>query len=201
MDGFSRYGSFKSKYYYKNTDVLINKLGIKDNLLLQEADVALSYQRLLELQLTPLLGNFDSQHLMDIHKYIFGDIYYFAGVFRDEDISKGDTLFAKSVYLTDNAKILFNDLGKENFLFELDQQKLCDRIAYYMSELNILHPFREGNGRAIREFIRCLVLNCGYEINWHRVPPKELLNASIKSVYDIEPLARCIQKAIMPITR
>lgn len=55
MDGFSRYGSFKSKYYYENTDVLINKLGIKDNLLLQEADVALSYQRLLELQLTPIL--------------------------------------------------------------------------------------------------------------------------------------------------
>jgi len=61
-----------------------------------------------------------------------------------------------------------------------------------MSELNILHPFREGNGRVIREFIRCLAI----VINWNVINKDTLLHASIRSVYDIEPLSSCIRKAI-----
>ena len=65
-----------------------------------------------------------------------------------------------------------------------------------MAELNMLHPFREGNGRAIREFIRCLALHFGYPLNWDVASEKEILDASIKSVVDTGYLAEVIHKVI-----
>lgn len=72
------------------------------------------------------------------------------------------------------------------------------RIAYYISELNVLHPFREGNGRTIREFTRQLALKNGYLLNLTKVSPKEMLEASKKSVIDTTDLenmiTRCLEK-------
>lgn len=67
-----------------------------------------------------------------------------------------------------------------------------------MSELNMIHPFREGNGRAIREFIRCLALKSGLDIDWSLIDSKELLNATIIAVDNgLEPLERCLGEAIV----
>jgi len=66
-----------------------------------------------------------------------------------------------------------------------------------MSELNIIHPFREGNGRAIREFIRCLALNAGYDINWSLISSQDLLNAAIVSVNgDLTLLKDCLYRSL-----
>jgi len=65
-----------------------------------------------------------------------------------------------------------------------------------MSELNIIHPFREGNGRAIREFIRCLALKSGFILNWNAVTNSEILDASISSVNDISHLIKVIRRCI-----
>jgi cell filamentation protein len=99
-------------------------------------------------------------------------------------------------YIIPNAKALFEELKNENYLFETSVDEFAQRAAYYMAELNILHPFRDGNGRAIREFIRCLALKAGYEIKWNSISKDELLDASIKSVTNIKPLKKCIKKAI-----
>lgn len=199
MNWFSRYNASKSRYYYKDTEVLINKLDIRDNNLLREADAAFSAQRLVELQAQPITGNFDLEHLKDIHRYIFKDIYRFAGKIREEDISKGHTRFSNCFYIRDNANKIFSELAGENFLQRYSLKIFCSRVSYYMAELNILHPFREGNGRAIRELVRCLALKCGYEINWKAINQKELLEASIKSVLDIADLVRCIEKGTSKI--
>jgi cell filamentation protein len=63
-----------------------------------------------------------------------------------------------------------------------------------MSELNVIHPFREGNGRTIREFIRVLALERGYIIEWNKVSKEELLKASIDSVYDNTNLYKCLMQ-------
>jgi cell filamentation protein len=85
MTPSSKYGSEDSQYCYPGTNVLKNKLDIKDKELLEEADALYSAQRLLELQANPIEGNFDLQ-----------DLYDFAGEIGEEDIIKGNTHFAKS---------------------------------------------------------------------------------------------------------
>lgn len=192
----TKYSSKESKYYYPGTDILKNKMNIRDEMDLIRADSTLPAYRVFELQTKPLEGNFDLQHLIDIHYYIFQDLYYFAGKIREEDITKGTTLFAISKYIVPYANKLFKELKEENFLIGRSLAEFAERVSYYLAELNILHPFREGNGRAIREFIRCLALKCGHIINWDLVSKDELLNASIKSVSDLKPLIHCIKKAI-----
>ncbi|MCF8001545.1 MAG: Fic family protein [Halanaerobiales bacterium] len=197
MTNSFKYGSDNSKYCYPGTNILINKLDIKDEELLRKANSLYSAQRLLELQAEPLSGNYDLQHLKNIHHYIFQDLYEFAGKIREEDIIKGNTLFAKSEFIESKANQLFKELKKENYLKGTKNiTQFAQRISYYMAELNIIHPFRDGNGRTIREFIRCLALNSSYILNWNSINKDELLNASIKSVININPLYKCIEKAI-----
>jgi cell filamentation protein len=67
-----------------------------------------------------------------------------------------------------------------------------------MSELNMIHPFREGNGRTIREFIRCMALDNGFDIDWSRIDGQELLKAMIIAVDNsLEPLEKCLYKVIV----
>lgn len=77
---------------------------------------------------------------------------------------------------------------------------LAKRIAYYISELNVLHPFREGNGRTIREFARQLALKNGYLLNLTKVSPREMLEASKKSVIDTTDLESIITRCLENIT-
>ena len=189
------YDSADSKYYYPDTNILINKLDIHDNNLLKEAESLFTGQRLLELQADPLQGDFNIKHLLNIHYYIFQDLYDFAGKVRDEDLSKDYTFFAKFQFIVSNAEDLFNKLKSEKNI-GTNIEMFSNKAAYYMAELNILHPFREGNGRAIREFIRCLALKNNYVLNWTIVDKDELLEASIKSIVNTVQLANCIRKSI-----
>ncbi|WP_158291345.1 Fic family protein [Desulfosporosinus sp. Sb-LF] len=169
---------------------------MKNEALLSEAELLFTTQRLLELQASPILADYNLEHLIQIHYYIFQDIYPFAGKTREEDISKDNTLFAHWQYLDQNANQLFRKLKEEGFLIGTNVERFSLRSAFYMSELNILHPFREGNGRVIREYIRCLAIESDYVINWNVINKDTLLRASIMSVYDIEPLSSCIRKTI-----
>ena len=88
---------------------------------------------------------------------------------------------------------LLEELAKENFLSGIDKKQLAQRLAYYISEFNVLHPFREGNGRTIREFIRQLALKNGYILNLKKVSPQEMFKASIKSIIDTTDLEKLIE--------
>ncbi|KUG04220.1 cell filamentation protein fic [hydrocarbon metagenome] len=148
----------------------------------------------------PVKGRFGPTHLRNIHKYIFQDVYSFAGKYRVEDIWKDKTFFCKSEYIKENLSYCLANLIKENYLRNLPLKESSARIAYYMAEINMIHPFREGNGQAIREFIRQLALYAGYRIDWSKVEPDILLEASIISVdKDMEPLTECIIKAIVKL--
>ena len=93
------------------------------------------------------------------------------------------------------------ELKNENYLNEKSEEELAKALAYYMSELNVLHPFREGNGRTIREFIRQLALKNGYTLNLKKVEPQKMLNASIKSIIDTEELENIIKICLEKIEK
>lgn len=196
---FSKYDVYttvQSVHCYKGTNVLINKLNIHDGDVLKRAEEEITAVRQMMLLQNPLKGNFTRTHFLNIHKFIFGDIYPFAGKIRREQISKADTMFYPPHMIEIELNKIFEKIKKDNILKEKDEDKLLDSISYIMAELNVVHPFREGNGRTIREFIRLLAQKCGYSINWGNVDKDELLNASIKSVYDYTVLINILKKCI-----
>ena len=152
------YEDFNSKYCYKNTNILINKLDIREYKELSKYEAKITAAKSLGLRLKGITGNFDKKHYLSIHNYLFEDIYPFAGKLREENISKGEFRFASFEYVEPELERILEQLKKENFLEGTSKKQLAERLAYYLSELNVLHPFREGNGRTNREFIRQLAL-------------------------------------------
>lgn len=155
----------QSKYCYKGTDVLINKKNIMN------ADVLLKVERiqvtyvLSNLYIKPIVGNFDVNHYLKIHEILFQNLYSFAGKFRDENISKKGIPFCRPEFIYDNLKVLLEQMNKKSYAIK-SEEELIDYLAYYYSEINIVHPFREGNGRTQREFFRELVLELNNRINF-----------------------------------
>ena len=190
---------FKDKgsiHCYPNTNVLINKLNIKDGSVLAKYEAKITAAKSLALRQKGITGNFDIEHFKEIHRYLFEDIYPFAGKLRDENISKGEFRFAGFEYIEQELKRLLMELKEENYLEGLKKEDLAKRLAYYLSELNVLHPFREGNGRTTREFIRQLALKNGYKLNLGKVLPQEMLKASIESIIDTTHLEKLLNECL-----
>ena len=190
------YEARNSIYCYKDSDVLVNKFDIHDNQKLEEIERKIVLAKLYELRQNHQIGDFDVNHFVGIHKFLFEDIYPFAGLFRNENIAKGNFSIAEWEYIEDQLKKLLDQLKEENYLQSLDRGTFIKRLSYYMAELNVLHPFREGNGRTIREFIRQLAYKNGYILNLKNMNPKEMLHACIRSVVDTIPLENIIDECL-----
>ena len=91
---------------------------------------------------------------------------------------------------------MWGKMKEEKMLREVSEEKLFDNMAYVMAELNIIHPFREGNGRTIREFIRLIAKHRGYNLNWGNVDKELLLKASIESVDDYKTLVKVLKLCV-----
>lgn len=197
FDKYNHIEIIGSKYYYSDCDVLKNKLGIRDENQLSHIEADLSQIRLLELFDNPIKGHFSKSHFLYIHKYIFQDLYKFAGRYRYEEIRKGMTSFEPCISIEKSLIKVFSDLKNENYLIGMADEIFISRLAYYMSELNIIHPFREGNGRTIREFSRELALKSDRIIDWKYTESSKLLNAAINSVdFDYSLLEECIREVL-----
>lgn len=192
------YESKNSVYCYKGTNVLVNKMNIKDPIALKNYETSVIGLKLMALSKKGITGKFDVSHFVSIHKFLFEDIYPFAGLFRTENIAKDYFQFAEWEYIESELTRLLSELKNENFLANLTKEKFAERLAYYWAELNVLHPFREGNGRTTREFLRQLSLKNGYILNLHKISPQKLFNASIKSIIDTSDLEQylyaCLEK-------
>ncbi|MED1107688.1 Fic/DOC family protein [Bacillus paramycoides] len=168
----------------------------QDHEQLKKFETIMTAVRIAELQKKPIVGNFDLKHLQEIHKYIFQDVYPFAGKLREENIAKGSFQFAHASFLKDQATELFKQLKGENRLKGLNIDGFSNRAAHYMAEINVLHPFREGNGRTQREFIRCLAVSNGFSLDWKHEKKEDVFNASVKSVLDPTDLSKVIKNTI-----
>lgn len=177
-----------SKYCYPNSQVLINKLNIRDANLLTEREREITSIALQELLEFPIQGNFNVAHLKAINKAIFQDIYPWAGEFRTVNISKGSS-FCSWPFIEDNANTLFNELKQEDYLQKTDVLRLYQRLAYYFSEINAIHPFSEGNGRTQRVFLEYLANTLGYTLQFSLISPNQMLEASVESfIGNLNPL-------------
>lgn len=154
------------RYCYPNSNVLINKLNIKNADGLAEAEREITSLKLAMAKADPIKGRLDFAHLQDIHRYIFEDIYSWAGELRQVDISKGNQ-FCLCQHLQTYGERVFSELRAEQFL--IGAADVPYRLAYYLSEINVLHPFREGNGRTQRLFIEYLANVAGYSVDFSKV--------------------------------
>ena len=109
---------------------------------------------------------------------------------------KGTTRFLSHQDIKAKMAKLLAELAEEDYLQGLIPSLLIDRSAYYFAELNYVHPFREGNGRSSREFMRQLYALNGYMVNWAAVPADELLRAMEISVYDTAQLKAVLQTCL-----
>ena len=152
------------EYCYPDSHVLINQLGITDSEKLQTAEREITSLKLAMAMQKPIKGYLDLRHLQKIHKYIFSDIYPWAGTLRHVNIAKGNQ-FCLSQNLELYAGNIFGTLEREHYLIDAGDN-IPYRLAWYLSEINVLHPFREGNGRTQRLFIMYLAGIAGYAVDF-----------------------------------
>ena len=164
-------------YFYDDSKVLKNKLNIHDKQLLVESERKLSSLRISELINCPIQGDFDFDHLKRLHKYIFQDLYDWAGEVRRSELAKKD-LFCLYDNIDDYAKEIFNKLKAENYFVDYDNDFKIIKLAELFSNINALHPFREGNGRTQREFIEELAKVNGLDIDLTQINQEEMIEAS-----------------------
>lgn len=173
-----------SKYSYPDSEVLVNLLDVREEEKLKDLETVYTLFRLSDLSTKKPADPTDAKALIEIHRYIFQDIYPFAGELRTEMISKGSSSFAHPDFIEKQLTHLFGELAKENYLKGLPRDEMISRLAYFLAELNALHPFREGNGRTTREFARQLMQNAGYRLDWEKVvQPAEIINAFVDSFH------------------
>lgn len=181
MDKYKYTYERTANYCYKDTDVLINNLNITNDKDLYEAERELVMFRTSELTDNPIKANFDFEHLKSIHKHLFQDVYRWAGDIRNCNIAKQD-LFCLSNYIENYAAEIFDRLKKEKYFIQYDPDTTLEKLVILFADINALHPFREGNGRSEREFIKCLARINGIEIDLADVNKEDMIIASHDSI-------------------
>lgn len=182
MDNKYKYTyEWTANYCYKGTDVLINKLNITNGQDLFDAERELVMLRLCELNDAQLKGDFDLKYLKSIHKYLFQDVYRWAGDLRKCNIAKQD-LFCLMEHIETFGNDIFNNLKKQKYLINYDNDTKLNKLVELFADINALHPFREGNGRTQRVFIEFLARINGLNLDLSLVSKDDMIVASHESV-------------------
>lgn len=183
-------------YVYPGTEVLRNRLGLRDAAALRLAEYAYTTRRAGEApRFPPTAAGY-----LALHRHLFADLYDWAGTLRTVDVGKGDSIFAAARFLPSNLERRFRDLAAAGWLREPDIGRFAAGAAHHLSELNALHPFRDGNGRAMRLHLAQLAEIAGHRLDLARVPAGEWMAASIEGfrTADAGRMARLIAGALGP---
>ena len=180
-------------YFVDGEDILENKLGIEDPVQLKEIETEVVYARLIELTKEEYDCEFNFDLLKDFHYHLFSDLYYMAGNVRTVRISKGGSVFCYPENILSEQERIFEKLKKEHYLRGLNKDVFIKKFAELSAELNALHPFREGNGRAIKAFLFKLAQAAGWHVNYSGIDAARLMEADIEAFYgDTARLAEII---------
>lgn len=163
---------FDTIYCYENTSVLKNVPNIRDNKKLEDYERSIVAIKLMALNKEGITGDFSINHFLSIHKFLFEDIYPFAGKLRRTNISKGFFQFAQWEYIESELENLLFNLKKENYLKGLDIMTFVKRLAYYWSEINVLHPFREGNRQSYTRISKAIIFEEWIYFKFKKCPCK-----------------------------
>ncbi len=153
-------------YAYTNpqTGILRNSGDISDNEALQFAEAGATARRLQELWLNPLEIT-GSGTLFSIHQHLFQDIYEWAGQKRTVEISKGENQFLALCHFSTALSFIDRLIAEYKRLDRHNKKLISRKLAEILDAVNYLHPFREGNGRTQREFLRLLALEKGWKLS------------------------------------
>ena len=190
-----KYGTGRDPYCYRDSDVLCNVLNIENSADLEEAEKALTALAALQIELKP--PPYDLDYLKTIHQYLFDDLYEWAGELRAIDLTKGSTRFCNYDRINPEANKIFGTLRKAGYYINHERSNLVAAVAELYIELNMVHPFREGNGRAQRILFEHIIINCGFEFDLEGISQREWVDANIAGVRcNYEPMKELFEHCI-----
>lgn len=188
------YENFDDPYCYPGTTVLINKLGLSDADRLAGFEQEMTDLRAAE----PMpIGPLDVTLFKKTHRHLFQDVYSWAGEFRTVRISKDASSFCFPEYIEGQMRGLFAWLKSAGSLRGRNKADFAAGAAHLLTEINVIHPFREGNGRTQRAFLALLATKAGHPLDLTRLAPDAFLKAMIAGFWgDEKPLAAQIESLI-----
>jgi len=170
------YDVFEDPYCYKGTTTLKNKLGLRDPALLESFELEMTTLRANEA--LPR-GEYDPPHYRRVHHHLFQDVYRWAGKYRTVRTSKAGNPFCYPEYIEREMGRLFATLSQS--LAAENSEQFVHQAARFLAELNAIHPFREGNGRAQLAFMSMISQRAGFPLDFAAVQRDSFLPAMIAS--------------------
>ncbi|MDD9653630.1 putative adenosine monophosphate-protein transferase Fic [Klebsiella pasteurii] len=190
-----KFGEGRDPYLYPGLKVMRNRLGIRQAQRLEQAAWELTALRAATIELGPLVRGLP--HLCAIHRQLYQDVFDWAGQLREVDIYQGDTRFCHFAYIEKEGNALLQDLEEEGYLVGLALDKFIERLAHYYCEINVLHPFRLGNGMAQRIFFEQLAIHAGYTLDWRDIAVDAWNQANQSGAMgDLSPLRTIFRKVV-----
>lgn len=185
----------RDPYFWQNDDVLKNRLTIHNAAQLRKAELAFSTLRASTIELGPRHPGLP--YLCHIHRTLFQDVYEWAGELRKVDLYQDDTPYCHCEYLEKEGNAVMAQLEEEKGLQGLPLAEFIARLAHYYCEINMLHPFRNGNGRAQRLFFEQVALHAGYLVDWRKAERESWLSANqLAAGGDLNPLIAIFAKVV-----
>ena len=175
---------------YPGTSVLVNKFDIREEEKLNQVESVLASARYAEWLGAPKADSFDFDHYKSIHKYLFSDLYEWAGQVRRVNISKKGTRFSPADMIEAQGALIFARLKECNNFKGLPFDEFVEEIVDFYCMTNELHPFREGNGRTQRVFLTQLIQHAGYDINFADMDTDLLMIATIQASQGVTDLLK-----------
>lgn len=190
-----KYGVGEDAYCYPGSAVLRNKLDIRDEPTLSEAEQQLSAIAADNVEFSP--PPYGLVYLQGIHQVLFCDLYEWAGQLRTVGMAKQDTRFCQPQFMEAQAGNIFKGMAAQNWFEGLCRTDLISAVAETYSDINVIHPFREGNGRAQRILFEHLIMNAGFEISWWGIEKEEWIDANIAAYHcTLGPMQQVFEKCI-----
>lgn len=180
---------FVDPYFDDSIGTLRNLLGAKSSEELRKLEPQIVFANELELESINIPRTNDLTELLAIHAQLFKGVYDWAGQIRTVDIKKSDNgaeYFLIVSKIAEAANYVFGELAKEQHLKGLPIGAFVERLAHFYDQLNYIHPFREGNGRAQRIFWTRVAHDASYEINWDEVVGDENDEASRAAAEELD---------------
>jgi cell filamentation protein len=187
-------------YCWPGTECLRNHLDIRDPEELAEAEHEVAGLRYAGLGSLHLPGAYNTAHLVRFHQALFGEIYPWAGEIRNVEISKSGRAFCRALFVEDQLASLFGALAEDRHLIGLERAAFTAKFAALHGELNAIHPFREGNGRTQRAFLRQLAAGAGWTVAWESLEKAANDSACFlyRCTFDPEIMVKLLESAITP---
>jgi cell filamentation protein len=180
------YDAFVDPYCYTGTFVLKNKAGIRTEAKLQAFELEMTTLR---SRLRLPSGDCDPAHYRAVHHHLFQDVYTWAGRYRTVRTAKEGNVFCYPEHIESQMQRLFLRLEGDAFKPGATLADFTEAAASFLGELNAIHPFREGNGRAQLSFLNLIAGRAGYTLDFNRIKPATFMRAMIASFHgNLEPL-------------